>query len=233
MAIIRTRAFVIKTIPFKDTSLIARLFTESHGKVAVLAKGARNLKSPFRGYLEPLSLLEVQFYYKPTRDIQTLSQAETIRSFLSNSTEIEPTIMATAILECIEKFIRDHHEDVPVFTLVLDALNYIEAQSDNSQLAFVYFILNLTTLMGYEIGLDSSRNSDWSTLPFSMEELEILKKIEKADIRTGLPLCNLNLPIMAIAKTLVNYLAMQTDLPVRLKSFELLSQIIQSADRKD
>ncbi|MBP9005277.1 MAG: DNA repair protein RecO, partial [Candidatus Marinimicrobia bacterium] len=111
MAIIRTRAFVIKTIPFKDTSLIARLFTESNGKVAVLAKGARNLKSPFRGYLEPLSLLEVQFYYKPTRDIQTLSQAETIRSFLSNSTEIEPTIMATAILECIEKFIREHHED--------------------------------------------------------------------------------------------------------------------------
>ena len=87
--------------------------------------------------------------------------------------------------------------------------------------------------MGYEIGLDSSRNSDWSNLPFSMDELEILKKIEKTDIRTGLPLCNLNLPIMAIAKTLVNYLAMQTDLPVRLKSFELLSQIIQSADRKD
>ncbi|HOG76605.1 MAG TPA: DNA repair protein RecO, partial [Candidatus Marinimicrobia bacterium] len=187
MAIIRTRAFVIKTIPFKDTSLIARLFTESHGKVAVLAKGARTLKSPFRGYLEPLSLLEVQFYYKPTRDIQTLSQAETIRSFLSNNTEIEPTIIATAILECIEKFIREHHEDAPIFKLVLDTLNYIEAQSDNSQLAFVYFILNLTTLMGYEIGLNSSRNSDWSTLPFSMEELEILKKIEKADIRTGLP----------------------------------------------
>ncbi|HOG76469.1 MAG TPA: hypothetical protein PLQ47_09645, partial [Candidatus Marinimicrobia bacterium] len=64
-------------------------------------------------------------------------------------------------------------------------------------------------------------------------ELEILKKIEKADIRTGLPLYNENLPTIAIAKMLVNYLAMQTDLPVRLKSFELLSQITQSADRKD
>ncbi|HPC36615.1 MAG TPA: DNA repair protein RecO [Candidatus Marinimicrobia bacterium] len=232
MAIIRTRAFVIKTIPFKDTSLIVRLFTESHGKVAVLAKGARTLKNPFRGYLEPLNLLEVQFYYKPTRDIQTLSQAETIRSFLSNSTEIEPTIMVTAILECIEKFIRDRHEDVAVFKLVMDTLDYIEAHRDNSSIAFVYFILNLTTLMGYGIDFDSSTNFGQSILPISNNDLDYLKKIEKAEIHASLP-NNENLPIMAIAKTLVNYLAIQTDLPVRLKSFELLSQITRSVDQKE
>jgi recombinational DNA repair protein (RecF pathway) len=32
MAIIQTRALVIKTIPFQDTSLIVRIFTESHAK---------------------------------------------------------------------------------------------------------------------------------------------------------------------------------------------------------
>lgn len=230
MAIIRTRAIAIKTIPFQDTSLIVRLYTESHGKVAIIAKGARNLKSPFRGYLEPLSLLEVQFYFKPTRDIQTLSKIETIRSFLYNCTEIQPTILATAILECLDKFIRDHHEDAPIFELVLDTLDYIDGHRDESAIVFLYFILNLTTLMGYRIDLDSSDNASALSIPAG--GLDLLRKINIADIRHGLPSCSAELPTNAIAKALVNYLAVQTDLPVKLKSLELFSQLSVDSDGK-
>jgi len=233
MAIIQTRAFVIKTIPFQETSLIVRLFTESHGKIAVLAKGARNLKSPYRGYLDPLSLLEVQFYFKTTRDIQTLSKIETSRSFLNNCTEIQPPILATAILECLDKFIHDHHEEESLFELVLNTLDYMEMNRNNSINAFIYFILNLTSLMGYRIDLESNKIHDRSILSIPDSGIEFLRQIEKANIRNGLPIGPANSASVAIAKALVNYLAFQIDLPIKLNSLELLSQFRQSSDRKD
>lgn len=233
MAIVQSRAFVIKTIPFQDTSLIVRMFTESHGKVTLLAKGARNLKSPYRGYLESLSLLEVQFYFKPTRDIQTLSKIETMRGFLYNCTEMRTTFLATAMLECLDKFIRDHHEDAPIFELVLDTLDYMDTHRANSASAFIYFILNLTTLMGYRIDLDSIKKTERSILSVPDNRLEFLKKIEDANIRIGLPDLPEGFSVGEIALSIVNYLAFQMDLPVKLKSLEILSQITQSNDRKE
>ena len=37
--IISTNAIVLKTIRYGDSSIISRLYTESHGKIAVMAKG--------------------------------------------------------------------------------------------------------------------------------------------------------------------------------------------------
>jgi len=227
MAIIQTRAFVIKTIPFQDTSQIVRIFTESHGKIAVIAKGARSLKSPFRGYLEQLSLLEVQFYFKPTRDIQTLGKIEGVRRYFDGCIALRPTILATAILECLDKFIRDHHEDAPVFELVLDTLDIMDARRTESAGAFLYFLLKLTEQMGYKIDFNSA-SEEIGTIPAS--GIGYLREIETADIRNGLPPCPAQLPIGGLAKTLVDYLAHQMDLPVHLKSLELLTQLSVDSD---
>lgn len=227
MAIIQTRAFVIKTIPFQDTSLIVRIFTESHGKIAVIAKGARSLKSPFRGYLEQLSLLDVQFYYKPTRDIQTLGKIESVRRYFDGCTAIQPTILATAVLECLDKFIRDRHEDAPVFELVLETLDFMDAQRTESAGAFLYFLLKLTEQMGYKIDFDFANTAIGAV---SASGVDYLREIDTADIHRGLPPCPAHLPIGGLAKTLVDYLAHQMDLPVYLKSLELYTQISVDSD---
>ena len=46
----RTLALVLRTVEVFETSLVATLFTRDLGKVAVLAKGARRLKSPLAGW---------------------------------------------------------------------------------------------------------------------------------------------------------------------------------------
>ncbi len=54
-------AFVLHTIPFKNTSLIVDLFTRQYGRVSVVAKSARGPKSRYRGLLQPFSLLLVNW----------------------------------------------------------------------------------------------------------------------------------------------------------------------------
>lgn len=52
-------AYVLHTYPFQDTSVVVEAFTRRHGRIGVLAKGARRPKSPLRAALlafQPLSI---------------------------------------------------------------------------------------------------------------------------------------------------------------------------------
>ena len=79
--IISTNAIVLKTIPYGDTSIICRLFTEKHGKISVIAKGAWGKKKTAGVMLEPMKHIHVQYYNKKTRDIQILKNIELIHQF--------------------------------------------------------------------------------------------------------------------------------------------------------
>ena len=59
MAEVQDRALLLRRIPYGDSSLVCHFLTARHGRVALMAKGARRPKSPFRASLEPLFELEI------------------------------------------------------------------------------------------------------------------------------------------------------------------------------
>ena len=54
-------AFVLHRIPYRDSSQIVELFTRGHGRVSVVARGARRPRSPWRGLLQPFNELLVSW----------------------------------------------------------------------------------------------------------------------------------------------------------------------------
>ena len=87
--IIRTEAIVLRKMEYRETSQIVTLFTREKGKMAVLAKGARLLKSRFGSSLQPMSYTQVVFYHKPTRGLQTLSESAHVQPFHRISRDLE------------------------------------------------------------------------------------------------------------------------------------------------
>lgn len=61
MAEAEDHALLLRRIPFSDTSLVCHFLTRQHGRVALMARGARRAKSPFRGALEPLYTLSIRW----------------------------------------------------------------------------------------------------------------------------------------------------------------------------
>jgi DNA repair protein RecO len=59
MAEIRDHALLLRRIPFSETSLICHFLTPEHGRISLMAKGARRAKSSFRGALAPLHPLSI------------------------------------------------------------------------------------------------------------------------------------------------------------------------------
>ncbi|OGA23403.1 MAG: DNA repair protein RecO [Betaproteobacteria bacterium RIFCSPLOWO2_02_FULL_67_26] len=67
-------AFVLHTYPFRETSLIIEAFSRDHGRVALVARGARRPRSALRGALLPFQPLLLSWSGK--RELRTLTRAE-------------------------------------------------------------------------------------------------------------------------------------------------------------
>ncbi|QKJ88257.1 DNA repair protein RecO [Paramixta manurensis] len=70
------RAFVLHGRPYSETSLLLDLFTESHGRIRVLAKGARSKRSALKGALQPFTPLLVR--WSGRGEVKTLRSAEAV-----------------------------------------------------------------------------------------------------------------------------------------------------------
>lgn len=75
----RQPAFVLARHPYAESSLIIDAFTREHGRVALLAKGARRLKSPNRGLLQAFVPLAVD--WSGRRELVTLTRAEPVAPY--------------------------------------------------------------------------------------------------------------------------------------------------------
>ncbi len=78
MAPVTTRAVVLQTWRYSETSKIVRLATRELGVQSAIAKGALRPRSPFGAGLELLSEGVAQLYHRDTRDLQILGAFELI-----------------------------------------------------------------------------------------------------------------------------------------------------------
>jgi DNA repair protein RecO (recombination protein O) len=66
--------FILHTYPFKETSVVAEVFTRGHGRVSLIARGARRPASALRGLMQPFTPLSLSWFGKS--DLKTLHGAE-------------------------------------------------------------------------------------------------------------------------------------------------------------
>lgn len=71
----KSRAIVIRTVPFGETSSVVSLFCREFGKVRALAKGAWRPKSSFDGGLDLLSTCQVLVLRKTSGGLDLLTEA--------------------------------------------------------------------------------------------------------------------------------------------------------------
>jgi DNA repair protein RecO (recombination protein O) len=157
--IAESEAIVLRAIKHGETSKIVTLYTRSFGKVNVIAKGARDMKSKFGGALEMFARVSVVFYKKERAEagLYLLSKAELIdphRGILSDLDRIES---ATSVCELILRAIHDEEEHSEIFDLLSATLSEIVKGSTSPILMQFEFYLEFLKTMGFEMTEDELR----------------------------------------------------------------------------
>jgi DNA repair protein RecO len=151
--IVETEAIVLRAMKHGETSKIVTLYTRSFGKVNVIAKGARDMKSKFGGALEMFARISAVFYKKERAEagLYLLSKAEIVdghRNILSDLDRIEA---ATAVCELVLRAIHDEEEHPEIFDLLAASLGEIAAGSILPILLQFEFYLEFLKIMGFAI----------------------------------------------------------------------------------
>ena len=73
-------SFVLHSYPYRETSLILDVFSRDHGRVALVAKGAKRPHSALRGVLQTFQPLGLSWTGKG--EVRTLTQAEWVGGML-------------------------------------------------------------------------------------------------------------------------------------------------------
>ena len=147
--IVNTQAFILKVNPQGETSAILHCYSKDFGKLILIAKGARNPKSPFKGLTEPFSLINIHFNEKKDRAYQFLSQAEYQASFTHLKANPEAVLYGSIILEILYKE-PETEGNTDLFNLIMDVFSSME-NGTPAYIAHWYFILNFLAIEGLEL----------------------------------------------------------------------------------
>lgn len=141
-----SEGIVLSRKNYGEADRILVLLSKHFGKVSLLAKGVRKLKSKKRGHIEIFSKLKFSAIKGKGMDIVT--EAETINDFSGVRSNLNKITLAYYFCEVVNK-ITQEGEDLPkVYDLLSTALLELE-QTTELKLLRIKFIYDLLTEMGY------------------------------------------------------------------------------------
>jgi DNA repair protein RecO (recombination protein O) len=118
--IIKDRAVILRTYDFGETSVVAVALTREHGKVRLLAKGARASRSPFAGMLRTGGIGDIVLYYRPERGLQLLREASASGPPGRPREDFVTLCLYQAGLEVVDASIVDRESDASTFDALED-----------------------------------------------------------------------------------------------------------------
>jgi DNA repair protein RecO len=161
--ITHTSAIVLKTVDYSESSKIITLFTKEHGKIGVMSLGAKRPKSKFRSLLETGNLLDVIYYYKTSRSVQTLSEAAYLKKTLNFRLYFDKMAVMMSALELISQLLHDHEVNHRIFDFSKNFLIWLNDTDIEPARVFPYLQIRLAHLMGIGLRLEPSTESLSST----------------------------------------------------------------------
>jgi DNA repair protein RecO (recombination protein O) len=151
MAIYREVGIVLRTMRLGEADKIVTIVTEGRGKVRAVAKGVRKTKSRFGGRLEPLQHVSLQLY--EGRNLDTVTQVETIDHFRGIREDLDRLAQATTMLEVVDAVVQEGEQNPRLHQMLLGALRTLEAAP--SPLVVPAFFWKLLAHEGYRPMLDT------------------------------------------------------------------------------
>lgn len=158
--ITKTTAIVLRTVNYSESSIIATLFTYKHGTIAVIAKGARRPKNKLSAYLVPGQVLEVVYYMKTTRSVQTLSEASYYLKLDQIRTDIEKMALATTTMELVRQITHENEVNEGLFIFLLKLLKWIHSMDAIKKIMFPYIQIRILEHIGIGLQPDESISQD-------------------------------------------------------------------------
>ena len=145
-----SETYVLRTYPFRESDLIVSFFTRDQGKLRGVAHRARKPKSNFGSGLERLSLVNLSYSQKETRELVNVNSCDLLQSQFDLLDCFDASVALDYIAEISEHLLPPHEPNERFFRLLTAILDYMHERTPGAIWAAVtYFSLWATRLSGF------------------------------------------------------------------------------------
>ena len=149
--LVRTKAIVLHTVKYSDSSLIAQCYTQVVGKQSFILKGVLTAKKGTirKSQFQALTQLEILFDHKNKGKLQFLKEVKVISPYQTIPNKIEKNALVQFLAETLKNAIQEEGETNPALYLFLEtAFNWLDSNDNISDFHLV-FLINLTKYLGF------------------------------------------------------------------------------------
>ena len=147
---VTTKAIVLSSLKYGDTSLIVKAFTASDGIKSYLLKGilASRRGKLKTAYFQLLSQLEIVAYHKNKGTLETIREAKINYQYQSLQTNVVKNALTFFLAEMLSNSLQEEESHQNLFNFLEASLQWLDTNDEISNF-HIYFLLVLTKYLGF------------------------------------------------------------------------------------
>lgn len=157
---VTTRAIVLSSLKYGDTSIIVKAFTESDGLKTYLLKGILGSKKGKLkvAYFQPLMQLEIVAIHRNKGSMERLQEVKSTYPYQSLHTNVTKNSVAFFLSEMLGNSIHEEERNEGLFRYLEAAFQWLDTH-DKIANFHLYFLLELTKYIGFYPEISTGRSA--------------------------------------------------------------------------
>ncbi|SHN25435.1 DNA replication and repair protein RecO [Cyclobacterium lianum] len=147
----KTSGIVISYTKFRETSIIARIFTRNLGLKSYLVNGVRSHKSKTKmAHFQTLTLLDLVVYEKENANINRISEVKLSRAFHRIPFDFYRSGIGMFMGEFLGKIIFDNYQNEQLFDHLFEEIVALDSEAFQPTVYLLLFLMKTSRFLGFE-----------------------------------------------------------------------------------
>jgi len=143
----KSRGIIIRLTKLTETSLIVHWFTDHHGLIKTVAKGARRARSPFAGKLDLFFEAELNWARSRKSELHTLREVAVMNYRENLRKSYTDTLAASYFAELLAHVVEPDHSEPELYDLLRRGLEYL-ARAGADKRGVLHYENEMARLLG-------------------------------------------------------------------------------------
>jgi DNA repair protein RecO (recombination protein O) len=158
----KTRGILLNQIKYTDSGIVARLYTRKFGRQSSIIKGMRNKKAGKHNILfQPLFILDLEMYYKPSREMQVLKEFSVVFTPYEIHSNIKKSCVAIFLGEVLTSVLKEESPHEDMFDFIEESIVYFDSCKEGFANFHIAFLCGLSSFLGFEPGHRNDTNDSF------------------------------------------------------------------------
>ena len=145
----KTRGIALSYIKYKESSIIAKVFTEIFGMQSYIVNSVRTKNAKTKiALFQPLTLLDLVVYHNSKKEINRISELKCIYNFHTIPFDVRKSSVALFLTEFLNAILREEENNENLFNFINESIITFDFLSADFENFHLQFLMQLSRFLG-------------------------------------------------------------------------------------